>query len=725
MRSVYSTVSAVFLAGTIWLLGATEALASGFPSFDGDRETILSGRVKPTQTSVSGKATTLGDWKTVDGRLLASDADAPNNRFWLSAQGEGSFANGLLRVRFEPGKVLDAGVLFRITSPKSDTRELSGYELSLTQDTLRLQRWDRGFVLPAGEEVSAAKLGKRRAIEVVIYMLGPQIIATIYDGDTLKPIDSIALHETTHARGRVGIRLGKKNTGGGITLISAMDGSKPAPKRKGSGVHGHLKLYGIDRDPGTTPFGNTRFVLIPKAERSELPRGLTKSVQTTFTDEDGVDTSIVFTDAVGLERIERAGLTVLAADSNVPWKMFDAKYRKAKSKPPKPSGRGFDLDESYKNPKMVADLLKAYNAKYPDISTLVEVGRTHAGRTIWGIKISDNPGQDENEPSVLLNGGHHASELLAIEYALDSAAHLLESYGRDREATRWVDGLEIFVVPMVNPDGTHMFIEESRFAGRKNARDTNHDGFRDPFEGVDLNRNYPFGWGARGSSGVRTSKYYRGPHPGSEPETMAMMTLADEQRFAASISFHTIGTALFTPYIVDGAQHLDPDVPLSIAMEMVGATEELPNKRFYEVRPNGYAVAGSDQDWLLHEFGTIAYILEGTHHNPAMSVRTASVVATRPIWKSLLTHVVSGPRISGEIRDAAGNPLVAEVRIEEITLPNKERWTTRARDGRFDRLLHGGGTFTVVASAPGYAEQRKTIRVRSKPTTVDLVLAPK
>ncbi len=556
-------------------------------------------------------------------------------------------------------------------------------------------------------------------------MLGPQIIATIYDGDSLDRLASIALHETTHSRGRVGVRLGKKHVGGGITLISAMDGSKPAPKRKGSGIHGHLKRYGIDRDPGTTPFGNTRFVLIPKSERSKLPRGLTKSVKSTFTDEDGVDTAVVFTDAVGLERMERAGLTVLASDSNVPWKMFDSKYRKAKAKPPKPTKRGFDLDESYKNPKMLADLLAAYNAKYPDISQLIEVGRTHAGRTIWGIKISDNPDKEENEPSVLFNGGHHASELLAIEYALDSAAHLLESYGRDREVTRWVNELEIFVVPMVNPDGTHMFIEESRFAGRKNARDTNHDGFRDPFEGVDLNRNYPFGWGSRGSSGVRTSKYYRGPHPGSEPETMAMMTLADEQRFAASISFHTIGTALFTPYIVDGAQHLDPDVPLSIAMEMVSATEELPNKRFYEVRPNGYAVAGSDQDWLLHEFGTIAYILEGTHHNPAMSVRTASVVATRPLWKALLAQLASGPRISGAVRDEAGNPLVAEVRIDEITLPNKERWTTRARDGRYDRMLHGTGTFTVVASAPGYAEQRKTVRVRTKPTTLDLVLTPK
>ena len=69
------------------------------------------------------------------------------------------------------------------------------------------------------------------------------------------------------------------------------------------------------------------------------------------------------------------------------------------------------------------------------------------------MKISDNPEDDESEPAVLLNGSHHASELLSVEYPLDAAAYLLENYARDRQVKRWVNDLEIWVVPMVNPDG--------------------------------------------------------------------------------------------------------------------------------------------------------------------------------------------------------------------------------------------------------------------------------
>lgn len=708
------------LAVICWLWVGV-ASASGFPDFDPERERIVHGRAVPKQSPVAGDADLLGPWTEQDGQLDLGAEEGAGNRFWLVKKDTADVADGLVRARLSPGKRIDGSIIFRAQAG-IDLRELSGYELAFDTDGARLMRWDKGTVLPVGPTLEIPRLQRASSIEVIIYLVGPQIIATIYDGESLDRLGSLALHETTYPSGRVGFRAGKKAEAMRFGLLSTMDTRTPAPKPQGSGRYGAIKRYGLDADPGTTPFGNTRFVFIPNASVRELPSDLKRNVKTRSTREDGTRQAVVFTDTVGFERIKRAGIEIFAADSNVPWKTFDAEYRAHAAKDPISTRRGFKLDLSYKNVDMVGAILRGYQEKYSDISTLVELGRSHQGRPIWGLKISDNPTAHESEPSVLLNGSHHASELLSVEYPLDAAAQILENYGRDREVTRWVNDMEIWVVPMVNPDGNWMFLEESRFAGRKNGRDTDLDGFHDPFEGIDLNRNYGFGWGQTpGSSGVVGSKYYRGPHPFSEPESWAMASLGDRQHFAASISFHTVGTAIFVPYTVGDTQTPSPNVPLSIAKEMEESGFEQPNGRFIKVRPNGYPVSGSDQDWLMHSFGTAAYIVEGSHHNPSLEVRTRAVEATRPLWRTLLARVHRGPRISGHVRTAAGTPLEATVHVKEIQLRAGERWTARAHDGRFDRLVSRPGRYTLEASAPGFAPTTLEVKVRG-PTSVDITL---
>ncbi len=74
-------------------------------------------------------------------------------------------------------------------------------------------------------------------------------------------------------------------------------------------------------------------------------------------------------------------------------------------------------------------------------------------------------------------------------------------------------GTELLVLDTANPDG-------STAGTRGNAH------------GVDLNRNFPWGW--RPLTGV----FYAGPHPSSEPETRALEALILRERPAVSIWFH-------------------------------------------------------------------------------------------------------------------------------------------------------------------------------------------
>jgi hypothetical protein len=301
----------------------------------------------------------------------------------------------------------------------------------------------------------------------------------------------------------------------------------------------------------------------------------------------------------------------------------------------------------------------------------------------------------DDKPTMLLNGGHHGSEFLSTLFVLDAIGTLLEDASRSTK--RVLDELAVVAVPLVNPDGNHLTMSHGR-VGRKNGRDLNGDGVRDYYEGVDLNRNYPFRWGALGEKGSRSqgrSQYYRGPAAASEPETRAMMRLADNERFVGAISFHTGTLAILPPYTIPGVTSPTPDVATGIAKEIAAQARNHPEGRF-PVRKNLYPVDGTDQDWLFHTHGTLALLVEGAGkygHQPA--IRRPVVKAVRKTWQVFFDRFLDGPAISGTVTDALGTPVEAEVSIDEIAVAEGERWTSRCRDGHFARYLPSRGRYTL------------------------------
>ena len=77
---------------------------------------------------------------------------------------------------------------------------------------------------------------------------------------------------------------------------------------------------------------------------------------------------------------------------------------------------------------------------YPNICKLYDVGNTWENREIWALKISDNVATHEaDEKDILVNGNHHAREIMTVEVPLYLARNLCEKYPGDPDVKRIVD----------------------------------------------------------------------------------------------------------------------------------------------------------------------------------------------------------------------------------------------------------------------------------------------
>ena len=190
-------------------------------------------------------------------------------------------------------------------------------------------------------------------------------------------------------------------------------------------------------------------------------------------------------------------------------------------------------------------LLGSLVSTYPAIAQKSIIGTSLQARFITAIKISDNVTVDEDEAEVFYMGNHHARELMSVEIPLLFAQYLCQNYGVIPAVTNYVDTREIYIVPMVNPDG-HAYVQANHGGSpdtwwRKNRR-PNLDGTT----GVDLNRNYGYQWGFDnvGSSPTPGSDIFRGLFAFSEPETQTIRSFVNSRHFTTWFSYHSYGELL-------------------------------------------------------------------------------------------------------------------------------------------------------------------------------------
>jgi hypothetical protein len=261
---------------------------------------------------------------------------------------------------------------------------------------------------------------------------------------------------------------------------------------------------------------------------------------------------------------------------------------------------------------------------YPHITKLVSIGKSWQGRDIWAMKVSDNPYvEEEDEPEVYFNSNHHAREWLTIENALYFLRYLTNFYGSNATVTNIVDTRQIWVIPTANPDGRvydsagddPAIHARQPWGWRKNTRDNDNSGtFTEAADGVDLNRNYGYLWGAAGATSDPIQDVYGGPYPFSEPETAAIRDFCRQHDFVFAISFHSYSQLILYPWGWSYENAPDHDALKAVAENMAGVITNKAGSQFPGYTPQKssglYPTAGSDDDWLYGELGTFAYCIE-------------------------------------------------------------------------------------------------------------------
>ena len=156
--------------------------------------------------------------------------------------------------------------------------------------------------------------------------------------------------------------------------------------------------------------------------------------------------------------------------------------------------------------------------------------------------------RDGSKLGVLVYAQEHAREWVPPLVTVEVAERLLRNYAVDSRTRQFLNNLEVFVIPSVNPDGSHYSFYDDT-GQRKNMTNYCPDPAADPNRrndwGVDNNRNYPFGSLFDGYSGASTdcrSDVFAGPAEASEPENKNVVSVPTQHpsiRF--SMNIHSSG----------------------------------------------------------------------------------------------------------------------------------------------------------------------------------------
>ncbi|MHA2300394.1 MAG: M14 family zinc carboxypeptidase [Candidatus Thorarchaeota archaeon] len=320
----------------------------------------------------------------------------------------------------------------------------------------------------------------------------------------------------------------------------------------------------------------------------------------------------------------------------------------------------------------VDEEIERIHSLVPELVDLEVIGQSYEGLNISALRIT-NKQNIVQKAKTLVVAHHHGREQITIEMALRFMLRLLNLYGVDNTITTYIDTQEIYIIPTINPDTLEHVLNGNHWL-RKNLHPFNDDGDdetdedswddangdgvisgfdvftktgpgganeyqytyyegddddgdglfnEDPVGYVDLNRNYPTGWGTDDdSSPDPLSQVFRGTAGFSEPETQVFRDFALQHSFTMAYSLHSGINSTFFP-TDDYGNWVEPSTYYQIVLDfndfMTEGFNDIPGYPGVEDGASRsvdrHAHSGYWDDWMYVERRTTAPITFELYHN--------------------------------------------------------------------------------------------------------------
>ncbi len=357
--------------------------------------------------------------------------------------------------------------------------------------------------------------------------------------------------------------------------------------------------------------------------------------------------------------------------------------------------------DAYPTYSVYLQMLSNFATTYPTLCAIDTVmASTPSGNyKILAAKISKNVNTAENEPQFLYTSSIHGDETTGLILLLRLANYLLTNYGTISQVTTLVDGAEIYLCPMANPEGTYY---QSNPVGSTvvNSR-------RENLNAVDLNRNYPDPRAGQNPDGNAT-----------QPETQAFINFATTHHFNMSANFH--GGAELTNFpwdtwVTTGNPNADDAWWRRVCTNYVTSARLVTPTYMSSTIPSGvteggdwYVITGGRQDYMnfFKQCREQTIELDNT--------KTTQTQNLNQKWNenyvSLLNYMqecLYG--IRGVITDScSGLPIRAKVFANGYDQANDSSHVYSALPvGNYHKYVNTG-TYSLTYSAPGYTSKTIT-----------------
>ncbi len=273
-------------------------------------------------------------------------------------------------------------------------------------------------------------------------------------------------------------------------------------------------------------------------------------------------------------------------------------------------------NDMYTYEEMTEDI-QQLQARYPDLLHVNAIGTSVDNRILYELVM----GSENASEHILIQAGIHGREYTNPLLVMEQLEYCLEYY--DRGTYGGISYRELFsnaaihIIPMVNPDGIAISqfgesalrspelaqtirtcYEYDKLTKRtKNSYAKYLKEWKSNAHGVDLNRNFPAGFGYDAKVTLPSYSEYAGTAPLSEPESSALSSVTQKYSPSLIISYHSMGEIAY--YDIAGSSYSQLHNDFSKYMLSL-----VPYKKM----PADSQMAGSYLDWVYSNGTTVCSI---------------------------------------------------------------------------------------------------------------------